>query len=645
MSNRLSLEDSPYLQQHKNNPVDWYPWCEEAFTKAETENKAIFISIGYSSCHWCHVMEEKVFENQECADILNTGFVCIKVDREERPDIDKHYQEVHQLLNRRAGGWPTSIFCTPQNKPFFAGTYIPPESSVGSVQGMGFIELTKLIAAKVAEGDPKLFQNANEVESFLNKKTQPKEATVLREDITKNFMLQAKNNYETRHGGFSVAPKFPHAATLNALLIIDKLYNDASAKAMFIHTLDSMTQGGMYDLVDGGFCRYSVDDKFLVPHFEKMLYDNALLCETYTNAYLTYNNPSHLRIAKEVADFWHNFMSEDELLYSASDADSEGEEGTYFVYSYEEVYGVLQENGYKNIETMLQEMQVTHHGNFEGKNIIRLECDERPTYFENVKFLLQNLRKTREYPFCDKKIQTSWSSMMIHALFTLGKIDTKYRHRAIKNLDALLETMYIDGVLYHTTLIHKTPKVTAFLEDYAFLAKALIAAFSSTQDEIYLIHAQRFANKALEEFYNQGEWDFSRGEFVTKAEIHDFTYTSSVSIVVDVLFSLGTLLEDEKYTHFAFKTMEYNSYDFARKPIYSPHMLIQMLRYLKGDRVVKSKTENITQNLQKLAILSYPFVMYKHSEDESFMICGEKSCFANTKDLSEIEVCINNSLS
>ncbi|MDD3060968.1 MAG: thioredoxin domain-containing protein, partial [Sulfurimonas sp.] len=521
MSNRLSLEDSPYLQQHKNNPVDWYPWCDEAFAKAEAENKAIFISIGYSSCHWCHVMEEKVFENQECADILNAGFVCIKVDREERPDIDKHYQEVHQLLNRRAGGWPTSIFCTPQNKPFFAGTYIPPESSPGSVQGMGFIQLTKLIAEKVAEGDPKLFQNANEVESFLNKKTQPKEATVLKEDITKNFMLQVKGNYQTQNGGFSAAPKFPHASTLNALLIVDKLQSDASAKAMFTHTLDSMIKGGMYDLVDGGFCRYSVDDAFLVPHFEKMLYDNALLCETYTNAYLTYKNPSHLRIAREVADFWHNFMSEDALLYSASDADSEGEEGTYFVYSYEEVYRVLQENGYKNIEAMLQEMQVTHHGNFEGKNIIRLEGDERPNYFEDVKLLLQNLRKTREYPFCDKKIQTSWSSMMIHALFTLGKIDTKYTQRAIKNLDALLETMYIEGILYHTTLIHKTPKVTAFLEDYAFLAKALIAAFSSTQDEIYLIHAQRFANKALEEFYNKGEWDFSRGEFVTKAEIHD----------------------------------------------------------------------------------------------------------------------------
>ncbi|MDD2789135.1 MAG: thioredoxin domain-containing protein [Sulfurimonas sp.] len=644
MSNRLSLEDSPYLQQHKDNPVDWYPWCDEAFAKAEAQNKAIFISIGYSSCHWCHVMEEKVFENQTCADILNAGFVCIKVDREERPDIDKHYQEVHQLLNRRAGGWPTSIFCTPQNKPFFAGTYIAPESTPGSVQGMGFIELTKLIAEKVAEGDPKLFQNANEVESFLNKKTQPKEATILKEDITKNFMLQAKGNYQTQHGGFSVAPKFPHASTLNALLIVDKLNDDASAKAMFTHTLSSMIKGGMYDLVDGGFCRYSVDDMFLVPHFEKMLYDNALLCDTYTNAYLTYKDESYLRIAKEVADFWYNFMSEDDLMYSASDADSEGEEGTYFVYSYEELYRVLQENGYKNIEAMLQEMNVTHHGNFEGKNIIRFESENRPAYFEEVKILLQGLRKTREYPFCDKKIQTSWSSMMINALFTLGQLESKYMQRAIKNLDALLETMYIDGRLYHTTLIHKKPKVTAFLEDYAFLAKALIAAFNATQDEIYLIHAQRFANKALEEFYNKGEWNFSHGEFVTKAEIHDFTYTSSVSIIVDVLFSLGTLLEDEKYSHFAFKTMEYNSYDFARKPIYSPHMLIQMLRYLKGDRVIKSKTENITQNLSRLVTLSYPFLLYKHSEDEGFMICGEKSCFANTKDLSTINELINKSL-
>ena len=644
MSNRLATEDSPYLQQHKENPVDWYPWGEEAFAKAEAENKAIFISIGYSSCHWCHVMEESVFENRICADILNESFVCIKVDREERPDIDKHYQEVHMMLNRRPGGWPTSIFATPQNKPFFAGTYIPPESRAGSVEGMGFIELTKLIADKINSHDEKLFENADEIEKFLEHSEQPKEATVLKEEFVKNFMLQVKNNYETKYGGFSTEPKFPHANTLSTLLNIDKLYDDKSAKAMLLHTLNSMRKGGMYDLVDGGFCRYSVDNMYKVPHFEKMLYDNALLCELYTNAYLTYEDESFLQTAKEIADFWYNFMSEDELFYSASDADSEGAEGTYFIYDYDEVYKVLAENGYENIQTMMDEMEISHHGNFEGKNIIRLENGEKPAYFEDVKVLLQALRKTREYPFIDKKIQTSWSSMMIKSLFILGAIDNKYKQRAIKSLDALLETMYIDGVLYHTTLIHKTPKIEAFLEDYAFLSSALITAYKFTQDEIYLIHAQRFINKALEEFYNKGEWNFSSGEFETKAEISDNTYTSSISIMVDTLLSLGTLLEDEKYTHFAFKTLEYNSYELGRRPVYAPYMLNQMFRYLKGDRVIKSNMQNLNLNSLNILKLDYPFIQLKRSEDEEYMICGDKSCFSNTQDFKNVNELLNNSL-
>ncbi len=643
MSNRLEKEDSPYLQQHKENPVDWWPWCDEAFAKAEKENKAIFISIGYSSCHWCHVMEETVFENRECADILNDNYICIKVDREERPDIDKHYQEVHMLLNRRPGGWPTSIFCTPQNKPFFAGTYIPPESRQGSIEGMGFKELTKLIASKIAQHDPKLFENAEEIEKFLNHKEHPKEATVLKEDIVKNFMLQAKNNYETTDGGFSVAPKFPHASTLNTLLTIDRLYGDNSAKAMFLHTLNSMRKGGMYDLVDGGFCRYSVDSNWRVPHFEKMLYDNALLCDVYTQSYLTYKDESYLQTAKEIADFWYNFMSEDNLFYSASDADSEGEEGTYFVYTRKEVYDVLSDNGYKDIDSILDELEVTQGGNFEGKNIIRLESGEKPEYFEDIKILLQNLRKTRAYPFIDKKVQTSWSSMMIHSLFNLGSIDNKYNKKAVKSLDALLKTMYIDGTLYHTTLIHKTPKIEAFLEDYAFLAQALINAYKFTQDEIYLINAQKFANKALEEFYNKGEWSFSSGEFITKAEISDNTYTSSVSVMVDVLLSLGTLLEDEKYNHFAFKTLEYNSYELGRKPIYSPFMLKQMLRYLKGDRIIKTNLDTLNNNSYPLNSLNYPFVQLKQSEDKEFMICGDKSCFANTNDVNKLDALVQNS--
>nr|WP_321268581.1 thioredoxin domain-containing protein [uncultured Sulfurimonas sp.] len=642
MSNRLEKEDSPYLQQHKNNPVNWFAWGDEAFKKAQDENKAIFISIGYSSCHWCHVMEEKVFENQECADILNEYFVCIKVDREERPDIDKHYQEVHYLLNRRAGGWPTSIFCTPQNKAFFAGTYIPPESNQGSIEGMGFKELTKLIGSKVAQNDVELYKNAEDIENFLNNKEHPKEATVLKEDFRKNFMLQAKNNYETKYGGFSTSPKFPHASTLGTLLSIDKLYDDKAARSMILHTLQNMKKGGMYDLVDGGFCRYSVDKEWRVPHFEKMLYDNALLCELYANAYLAYKDESFLTTAKEIADFWHNFMSEDELFYSASDADSEGAEGTYFTYTYDEVYKALSQSAYKNIEEMLDEMQVSKEGNFEGRNIIRFENGKIPEYFKEVKVILQDIRKKREYPFVDKKVQTSWSAMMIKALFTLGAIDAKYKQKAIKSLDALLSTMYIDSKLYHTTLIHKTPKVEAFLEDYAYLSQALISAYNATQDELYLIQAQRFSNIALEEFYTKGSWNFSSGEFETKADIADNTYTSSVSIMVDVLLSLATLLEDEKYSHFAFKTLEYNSYELGRRPVIYPYMLRQMLRHLKGDRVIKSNATNLDANAFELSFLNYPFIQKKLSEDSDFLICADKSCFAHTDNINKINDIIQN---
>ena len=642
MSNRLAKEDSPYLQQHKDNPVDWWPWCDEAFALAKKENKAIFISIGYSSCHWCHVMEEKVFEDAECAKNLNENFIAIKVDREERPDIDKYYQEVHLLLNRRAGGWPTSIFCTPQNKPFFAGTYIPPESNTGSIEGMGFRELTKLIAKKVKSMDAKLFENADEIEGFLDHVEHPKEATVLKEEFYKNFILQAKNNYDTRNGGFSTKPKFPHATTLNALITVDRLYNDRAVKAMVETTLTNMTKGGMYDLVDGGFCRYSVDEKWLVPHFEKMLYDNALLCGVYSEAYKSYKNENYLKIAKEIADFWLHFMSEDGLFYSASDADSEGAEGTYFTYSYEEVYALLSENGYNNAQEMCEQMHISHHGNFEmGQNIVRFE-EDIPSWFGEVKILLQNLRAKREYPFIDKKVQTSWSAMMINALFELGTIDMLYREKAIKSLDKLLNTMFIDGQLYHTTLIHKEPKIEAFLEDYAFLAQALLSAFKHTQEELYLIHAQRFINKALEEFYEQGLWNFSAGEFAVKAETTDTTYTSSVSVIVDALLTLGTLLEDEKYSHFAFKTMEYNSYELGRKPIYYPFMLVQALRYIKGDRIIKTTKENIQNGA--LTNIRYPFTLFKASDEDGFMICGEKSCFAKTQNVDAIEAIITESL-
>lgn len=643
MANRLEKEDSPYLQQHKNNPVEWWPWCDEAFERAKNENKAIFISIGYSSCHWCHVMEENVFENEECAKILNEHFISIKVDREERPDIDKHYQEVYQLLNRRAGGWPTSIFCTPQNKPFFAGTYIAPTTEPGSMDGMGFIELTQLIAQKVAEQDPQLLKNADEIAGFINSVEHPKEATVLKEEFYLTLVKQAKSNYDTTYGGFSVQPKFPHVSTLKTLQSIDNLYKDKEIQEMITNTLDQMKKGGMYDLIDGGFCRYSVDEKWLVPHFEKMLYDNALLCSTYLDAYLAYDKKEYLHIAKEIVNFWFDFMSEDQLFYSASDADSEGEEGTYFTYMYEEVYTLLQQNGYEDIQKMCKEMDVTPHGNFEGKNIIRFE-KQIPDWFSNVKVLLSSLRSKRVYPFIDRKVQTSWSAMMIDSLFNLATLDQAYEKKAVTALEALINKMYINDTLYHTSLPEKTPKIEAFLEDYAFLAKALLNAFRYTQDELYLIQAQKMANKALEKFYDKGLWNFSVGEFTTKAEITDNTYTSSVSIMVEVLLNLATLLEDEKYSHFAFKTMEYNSYDLGRRPIYYPYMLTQVLRYLKGNRIIKANLTKLKENSATLKALKYPFTLLKQSNESGFMICGEKSCFANTNNIDEIDNLIEKTL-
>ena len=634
MSNRLAYEDSPYLQQHKNNPIDWYPWCEEAFIKARQEQKGIFISIGYSSCHWCHVMEKEVFENEEIAEFVNAHFISIKVDREERPDIDKHYQEVYQLLNRRSGGWPTLVFCTPDNKPIFAGTYIPPYNQDGMT---GFSELTDIIAKKLAQNDSDLYKNADEIVEFLKQEHHPKEATVLKQEIYKTFILQAKDNFDKKYGGFSTAPKFPYVATLSSLIDIYKLYNDQSAKDMVITTLDNMIAGGMYDLVDGGFCRYSTDQIWLVPHFEKMTYDNALLAEIYIKAYIAFNDIKYLDIAKQIVEFMQKFMQEDNLFYSASDADSDNAEGTYFTYDYEELQSALLKRYDKpTVKEILKSLHVSRFGNFEDRNIIRFEGKDKPYWYNDVIQILKEMRLQRTYPFIDKKIQTSWNAMMIKTLFNLAVIDDSYTDKAVSHLQKLLDTMYVDDVLYHCTLIHKPPKIKAFLEDYAYLGVALIAAYETTFDEIYLILAQRIANSALSDFYTKGQWLFSYDEFRVKAEASDNTYPSAVGKMADLLLSLSSLLED-KYRTFAFKTLEYNSYELGRKPIYFPTLLSVMLRYLRGDVIIKSDANNLQKHAFDIAFFKYPFIMKRASHEKEFLLCKKDSCFASVKDIQEVK--------
>jgi uncharacterized protein len=637
MSNHLAFEDSPYLQQHKDNPLDWYGWCDEAFERAKNEHKAIFISIGYSSCHWCHVMEHEVFEYTEIAEFVNQHFICIKVDREERPDIDKHYQELHQLLNRRAGGWPLSIFCTPDNKPFYAATYIPPHNRD---QMMGFRELTAIIAEKVAQNDEKLFQNADEITGYLRPKNEPMQATVLNEKIIKLFTLQAQHNYDEINGGFSKAPKFPHVSTLETLITLERLNTDDALKGMITRTLDSMARGGMYDLIDGGFCRYSTDEAWLVPHFEKMTYDNALLCALYAQAGILYKNDRYLIIAEETALFMLRFMMEDDLFYSASDADSEGEEGKYFVYTYGEIVLALEQCGVKNVQEAAKTVGASSEGNFEGKCIIRLSSLERPEWFEVFKNALVSLRKKRIYPFIDRKVITSWNAMMIRALLILGKANPVFKDQALRSLDALLSTMIQNTLLQHSTLIHKTPKIDAFLEDYAYLCTTLIEAYQSTLDERYLILAQQFAHKALELFFEEGKWYFSRGAFPTLSELDDSTYPSAMAMMVDTLLSLGILV-DPKYHRFAFKSLEYASVKLMKTPIYSPKLTQQTIRHISGDRIIKASSNN----LSKLGAIDYPFVQLRNDETlDGFTVCGETSCFAATQDFTKVNELIQTTL-
>ncbi len=631
MANRLQYEDSPYLQQHKENPVDWYPWCDEAFEKAKREHKAIFLSIGYSSCHWCHVMEHEVFENEVIAAYLNRHFVSIKVDREERPDIDKHYQDLHALLNRKAGGWPTSVFSTPQNKPFFAGTYFPAEPKPGM---MGFMQLLQTIATAVGKNDVKLFENADTIEAYLKKERAFKVSGELNRDIGTQFFKQARSNFEPGYGGFGSAPKFPQVSTLNTLMSLYALEGNEEIASMLQHTLDNMCVGGLYDLVDGGFCRYSVDSEWLVPHFEKMGYDNGLLCELYLRAYALFKNPYYLQIAQEIAIFMSDFMLQENLFYSASDADTEGEEGRYFVYTRKEVLSALSEAGFDEREAKKMSMRLgcSSEGNFEGRNIIHFVTTERPEWFQRVKPALQKLRRQRLYPFIDKKVQTSWNAMMIKALFELSVYDKRYQEQAVASLEALLVTMNTENLM-HCALMGKAAKVEAFLEDYAYLGLTLVSAYEVSSDKRYLREAEQLAQKALERYYEAGQWYFSRGEFETLAEVTDGAYPSAVGVMVDLLLSLGSLI-DKIYREPAEATLRYYGDIVLKEAILHPTMVNQSLRCMEEDLIVKVPQGTAIEAVRSVSSSPYTRTFYHTATD--FLLCNNHSCYAHAVSLEAL---------
>ncbi|WP_457607896.1 thioredoxin domain-containing protein [Nitratifractor sp.] len=633
MPNRLIDEDSPYLQQHAHNPVEWYPWGEEAFEKARREGKAIFLSVGYSSCHWCHVMERESFEDEEIARKLNEHFVSIKVDREERPDIDKHFQEIFVTMNGRAGGWPLSVFMTPEKIPFYSATYIPPEPRYGM---MGFAELLDVIADKYAKERETLLEKGKEVLAFL----QPKgkiQATKIDERLEEIAARQIVQVYDRDYGGFGGAPKFPHASTLTLAMELYRLCRDPELLEIVTHTLDRMTQGGLYDLVDGGFCRYSTDEAWLVPHFEKMTYDNALMAEVLIDAWRLTGEERYRDLAWETLDFMLANMRDGDLFFSASDADTEGVEGLYFTYTYEEAVEAFRAAGLSDPEALARRLSITPEGNFEGRSIVRYadpEDREDPELRKAIE-ILKNIRKSRPYPFIDRKVQSSWNAMMIRALFVAGESEPRYREQAIRSLEALEGAMAEGVTLHHSTLMGRPASGPGFLEDYAWWIGALDAGYQATLDERYLIRATELANEAIRRFWADGRWRIDDGEFRQFADDTDSSYPSSVAIMARELQSLRSLV-DPVYEKFVYRTLEVHSYDLMRQPISRPALASAALRYLHDDWILKATEERLMAHIAERATLPPPWVFYRTALLEGFMLCDNRSCFAQKESFGEI---------
>ena len=525
--NRLIHQTSPYLLQHAYNPVDWYPWGPEALAQAAKVNRPILLSIGYSSCHWCHVMERESFENESIARLMNQHFVCIKVDREERPDLDEIYMQATLALNRNQGGWPMTVFLTPDQKPFFAGTYFPPEDRWGRP---GFPTLLKKIAEYWDKDHEGVVAQAATLTARLQDGSHAPSPTTVGEAELDMAVTQFAEDFDSKFGGFGGAPKFPPATGLSLLLHCYHRTKDPHTLTMVRTTLDAMAAGGIYDQIGGGFARYSTDERWLVPHFEKMLYDNALLARVYVEAFQVTGDQNYRRVACEILDYILKEMTSPEGgFYSATDADSEGVEGKYFVWTPEEIRAAVSNE--EDARRIGAYYDVTPAGNWEHKAVLHtpqtvasaaeelgLTVDELQRTIERVKPLLYAARATRIPPGLDDKVITAWNGMMISAMAEAGRVFGmgRYRAAAERACDFLLTTLSKpDGRLLRTYRTG-TAHLDAYLEDYAYFAEGLIDTYEAGGSERYLLAAVRQAEHILADFS-----DRQYGGFFTTATGHE----------------------------------------------------------------------------------------------------------------------------
>ncbi len=588
--NRLIREQSPYLQQHAYNPVDWYPWGDEAFAKARAEERPVFLSIGYSTCHWCHVMEHESFENEEIAAYLNEHFVAIKVDREERPDVDNVYMSAVQAMTGR-GGWPLSAFLSPEAVPFFGGTYFPPHDRGGQ---RGFLTLLQGITNAWQTNRAEVLDNADRVLSHLQSQGVPSPEVEIPADIFDQAQAGLLQSFDPEHGGFGKAPKFPRSHTLSFLLRHWARTERDESLDMVRQTLDQMARGGLRDHLGGGFHRYSVDARWLVPHFEKMLYDQAILARTYLEAYQATGVEADQRVARGVFDYVaRDLTGPNGGFYAAEDADSEGEEGKFYVWRPEEIVEVL---GAEEGALFNRVYGVTDAGNFvHRRSVLHLtqsladwaqaEGEDAGRFAErlaNARRRLLEVRSERIRPHLDDKIVTAWNGLMISALAYGAQVleEPRYAERAARAAEFILQELRdADGYLLRRYRGGEAA-IPAFIDDYAFLVNGLVDLYQATFEARYLAEAVKLARQMLELFGSEESGGFSfRGTqheplVVETREIYDGALPSGNSVAAWALLRLGHLTGDPDLTERGRQVIQAFSTQLTQSPISYTQLLI-----------------------------------------------------------------------
>ncbi len=625
MPNRLANETSPYLLQHAENPVDWYPWGEEAFEAARQRDVPVLLSVGYSSCHWCHVMERESFENEQIADMMNRWFVNIKVDREERPDVDSVYMTAIQAMTGH-GGWPMTVFLTTDGEPFYGGTYFPPEDRGGLPS---FVRVLETISEAFVSRKADVLQSGKQLVARLRQAYTPDPGVEpLTESILNTAFESALTQFDERSGGFGLQPKFPQPATLEFILRFYARSGVPLALEMVEYTLSKMAAGGIHDQIGGGFHRYSTDAFWLVPHFEKMLYDNALLARLYTHAYLLTGSEDFRRTAEGIIDYVIREMtSPDGGFYSAQDADSEGVEGKFFVWRPEHLIQVL---GRDAAAVVVDYYGVSEEGNFEGMSILNvpsspsevasrhsMSVSELEDLIRSANARLLKERNMRVPPMTDTKTIVSWNGLMLAAVAEASAVFERddYLEVARANADHLLRRMVDSGRLRRTDS-NSENGARGFLDDYAALIDGLLVLHSADGDSRWLIEAESLARSAVELF-----WDPLRSQFydtgsdqealiVRPRDVTDNAHPSGHSMITDVLIRLATITGNSDFRTMAGHSLRGVRGIMEQFPTGAGHWLCALDSYLADSKeaviVTDGDHSEATPMLRRLASVFEP---------------------------------------